>query len=343
MARISRVDATVTMTPAAQRTGPAEVAVVVVSFESAGLLPPALRALGGSSPPVRVVVVDNASSDGSAEVASRAAGEGAVRNAVSVVASDQNRGFAGGCNLGYAALPVELPYVASMNPDVRPEPECLTRCVAVMEADPSVGAVAPLLVRDDGETVDSAGQVLRQGTLEVRDRGYGEPLSACPLTPREVLAGCGALTVYRREALESVMEDHGPWADHYFCFWEDLELGWRLVNAGWSVVFEPSARAEHGRGAGAAEGRGPLRWRRPVHLEACILTNRWMTLIRHLHGADLAWRWPALAVWDLLALGLGTIRRPRLLVQVWRRLPLVWREVRRRPTRRRRRLAELPW
>jgi GT2 family glycosyltransferase len=312
------------------------VGAIMVLHNSAEDVDGAVAALG--DPTVFLVVVDNASADGSADRI-----DDRSRPGLQLVELDRNTGFAGGCNRGYASLPDEVRYVASMNPDVRPAPDCLARCVAVMEADPTVGAVAPLLTRADEVTGDSAGQVLKRGTLEVRDLGYGEPLSDHPLRPREVLAGCGALTVYRREALEAVAEEHGPWAEHYFCFWEDLELGWRLVNAGWKVVFEPTARAEHRRGAGAAEGRGPLRWRRPVHLEACILTNRWMTLIRHLHGADLAWRWSILLAWDLLALGLGTLRRPRLLVQVWRRLPLVWREVRRRPTRCRRRLAELPW
>jgi GT2 family glycosyltransferase len=312
------------------------VGAIMVLHNSAADVDGALGSLVDHS--VHLLAIDNASNDGSVDLV-RARSRPGLR----LVVLGRNTGFAGGCNRGFVELPEDVRFVASMNPDVRPDPDCLARCVAVMEADASIGAVAPLLVRSDGATVDSAGQVLKRGTLEVRDLGYGESLSDHPLHSREVLAGCGALTVYRREALEAVAEEHGPWADHFFCFWEDLELGWRLFNAGWKVVFEPTARAEHGRGAGAADGKGPLRWRRPVHLEACILTNRWMTLIRHLHGADLAWRWPVLLAWDLLALGLGTIRRPRLLVQVWRRLPLVWREVRQRPTRRRRRLAELSW
>ena len=104
--------------------------------------------------------------------------------------------------------------------------------------------------------------------------------------------------MFRRSALESVAEDHGPWAQHFFCFWEDLELGWRLVNRGWRIHTVPEAVATHRRGGGAAAGSGPLRWRRPPELEACILTNRWMTLIRHLHPLDLAPRLPVLLLWD---------------------------------------------
>jgi hypothetical protein len=158
-----------------------------------------------------------------------------------------------------------------------------------------------------------------------------------------VLAACGALAVYRRAALEAVAEGDGPWAGHYFCFWEDLELGWRLTNRGFRVLAAPHAVAVHGRGAGAEAGQGPLRWRRPPELEACVLTNRWMTLIRHLHRADLARRLPVLLAFDLAMTSLGVARRPRLLGHLRRRLPLVYRELGRREHLPRKRLSELPW
>ena len=133
-------------------------------------------------------------------------------------------------------------------------------------------------MRPDGTTVDSVGQVLNPLTLEVVDRGYGRPPTDELLRPAPVLAPCGALAVYRRQALASATDEHGPWAERYFCFWEDLELGWRLVNGGWRIRTCPEAVATHRRGAGADAGRGPLRWRRPPELEACIVSNRWMTL-----------------------------------------------------------------
>ena len=58
-------------------------------------------------------------------------------------------------------------------------------------------------------------------------------------------------------ALAAVAGPSGPWAEEYFCFWEDLELGWRLVNSGWRIESCPQAVASHRRGAGAAVGSGP--------------------------------------------------------------------------------------
>jgi hypothetical protein len=138
--------------------------------------------------------------------------------------------------------------------------------------------------------------------------------------------------VLRRRALEAVAGDgeDGPWAEHFFCFWEDLELGWRLTRAGWPIVSLPEAVAVHTRGAGAAPGRGPLRWRRPAELEACILSNRWMTLMRHLSLHDLIPRLPVLLAWDAAAVLVGVVRRPRLARLLLGRLPLIRQEWRRR-------------
>ncbi|MCJ7755044.1 MAG: hypothetical protein MUP13_10820, partial [Thermoanaerobaculales bacterium] len=171
--------------------------------------------------------------------------------------------------------------------------------------------------------------------------GYGLPPSPVLFESRAVLAACGALAVFRTSALAAVADDHGPWAQHYFCFWEDLELGWRLFNNGRAIRTVPEAVATHRRGGGAAVGRGPLRWRRPAHLEACMLTNRWMTLIRHLHPLDLAPRLPLLLLWDSATVAAGAVRRPSLIGHLKRRWPLVMKEWRSRSRYPRRRLREL--
>ncbi|MEE4272565.1 MAG: glycosyltransferase family 2 protein [Thermoanaerobaculales bacterium] len=314
------------------------IGAVVVSFNSGEDLPACLEALLSAEAVRKIVVVDNASADDSRRV---------VRSfedpKLELLALDVNTGFAGGCNRGYAALGNEVDVVASVNPDVVVAADCLSRAADALIGDERLAGVAPRLMRRDGETVDSVGQVLSRVALEVRDRGYGSRLCPELAAPVHVLAACGALAVYRRGALERVAGDHGPWAECYFCFWEDLELGWRLVNQGFRFESLPAAVAVHGRGAGAAEGSGPLRWRRPVELEACVLSNRWMTLLRHLHTLDLIGRLPLLLTWDLALVAAGVIRRPGLAAAVMRRLPLVMRQWRARADGPRRRLRDLPW
>jgi GT2 family glycosyltransferase len=313
------------------------IGAVVVSHNSADDLPACLEALRFAVDLERVVVVDNDSGDESREVV-----EGFDDPRISLVVEEVNSGFAGGCNRGFRELSGDFEYLVFLNPDVVVSPDCLERSAESLATDSGLAGVAPLLMRSDGDTVDSVGQVLRRWTLEVADRGYGKPPSAEVLEPKEVLAACGALAVFRYQALVSVADAYGPWAQHYFCFWEDLELGWRLVNSGWRIESCPQAVANHRRGAGAAAGRGPLRWRRPPELEACVISNRWMTLIRHLHPLDLLARLPLLLLWDSGLVSAGAARRPSLLGHLRRRWPMVMREWRDRSRGRRRRLRELP-
>jgi GT2 family glycosyltransferase len=313
------------------------VGAVVICFNSAEDLPACLQSLTTADAVGSIVVVDNASVDGSAEV---------VRSfpdaRVSLVELDGNTGFAGGCNRGFSALPRDLEWLAFLNPDVAVAPDCLARCADTLRSSSDLGCVAPRLMRANGVTVDSVGQILSRSTLEVRDRGYGGVVKPELLEERPVLAACGALAVFRRQALASVAESSGPWAEHFFCYWEDLELGWRLTNQGWQVLAVPTAVARHGRGAGAVRGRGPLRWRRPPELEACVLSNKWMTLIRHLHPLDLVKRLPVILSWDLALVAAGVARRPHLAKHLRYRLPLILREWRRRFRYPKRRIAALP-
>jgi GT2 family glycosyltransferase len=313
------------------------IGAVVVSHNSANDLPACLEALCGAVALGRVVVVDNASQDQSRKLV-----RGFDDPRIQLVVEEVNSGFAGGCNRGFRELGSDFEYLAFLNPDVVVSSNCLQQAVDTLAEDPSLGGVAPLLMRSDGETVDTVGQVLRPWTLEVSDRGYGEPLTSELKRTADVLAACGALAVFREQALASVADAHGPWAQDYFCFWEDLELGWRLVNSGWRIRSCPDAVAIHRRGAGAASGAGPLRWRRPPELEACILANRWTTLIRHLHPLDLMRYLPLLLLWDSGLVVAGAVRRPSLVGHLRRRWPMVMHEWRNRSQDRRRRLHELP-
>jgi GT2 family glycosyltransferase len=313
------------------------IGAVVVSHNSADDLPACLEALRGAAALERVVVVDNASWDQSRELV-----RGFDDPRIQLVVEEVNSGFAGGCNRGFHELGTEFEYLAFLNPDVVVSSDCLQQAVETLAEDSGLAGVAPLLLRSDGETVDTVGQVLKPWTLEVSDRGYGEPLTPQLKQPADVLAACGALAVFRQQALASAADANGPWAQHYFCFWEDIELGWRLVNSGWRIQSCPDAVAMHRRGAGAASGGGPLRWRRPPELEACILTNRWMTLIRHLHPLDLARCLPLLLLWDPSLVVAGAVRRPSLVGHLRRRWPMVMHEWRNRSRDRRRRLHELP-
>jgi GT2 family glycosyltransferase len=312
-------------------------AAVVVNHNGGDDLGRCLAALAAQTVPVDVVLVDCLSTDGSRALAA------APPTGVRGVALAANRGYAGGCAAGLAALAAEVEVIAFLNPDCFAAPDLFERCLAVLSGDPAVGGVAPRLERPGGETLDSCGQVLTPVLLRVRDRGYGESAAGAYPAAADVLAACGAAMVYRRSALESAAVDGAVFPEEFFAFWEDIDLGWRVSNAGWRVRYEPAALAVHRRGATAAPGRARLTLRRPPHLAACILVNRWATLLRNLHPVDFLLRLPVLLPADAAMVALVVALRPRALpplVRELKRLRLAWRQ--RRRSGRRRRLAELP-
>ena len=315
---------------------PRSVAAVVINHNGGDDLARCLAALATQSMPVRVVLVDCGSSDGSDHLARR------PPPGVEGVPLEENRGYTGGANAGLEHLAGGADAVGFFNPDCFVQTEFFARCLETLEADPGVGGLAPRLVRPGGETLDSCGQVLSPAVLRVRDRGYGEPAADRYLRGGPVLAACGAGMVYRRQALEAVWLDGAVFPDEFFAFWEDLDLGWRVWNSGWRVVYEPRAVAVHRRGATAAFGTGRMIFRRPAAVAAGILANRWATLVRNLHVVDFLPRLPLLLAMDAAMVTWVLCRRPAVgphLLRSLRRLAPAWRL--RRATRRRR-LRDLP-
>jgi GT2 family glycosyltransferase len=307
---------------------------VVVNFNGGRDLERCLAALAAQTGRVDVVLVDCASTDGSRTLAERP-----PAGVVGVPLAD-NRGYAGGANAGLAAAG-DAEVVGFFNPDCFPRPDLFAVAVRRLAGDGTLGGVAPRLERDDGLTLDSCGQVLSPWLLMVRDRGYGEAAAGLYPAPERVLAACGAGMVYRRAALEAVAVGGEVFPSEYFAFWEDLDLGWRVGNAGWRVVYEPAAVAVHRRGTTAAPGSGRLIFRRSPRLAAGIVVNRWATLLRNLHAVDFLWRLPVLLLADTAMTTYLLARRPAVAPALLRALPrlgLAWRQRRVLP---RRRLREL--
>jgi len=310
-------------------------AAVVVNFNGGADLSSCLEALRAQSVPVEVVLVDCASTDGSRELAER------PPKGVRGVALRTNAGYAGGCAAGLAALETGVEVVGFFNPDCFPAAGFFAACGEAFGRDPRVGGVAGRLVRPDGATLDSCGQVLTPFLLRVRDRGYGDLAAGRFLAPAKVLAACGAAMVYRRAALAAAAVEGEVFPADYFAFWEDLDLGWRVSNAGWTVAYEPRAAAVHRRAATAAPGSGRLVFRRTPELAAAIVANRWATLLRNLDPVDFWLRLPVLLPGEVAMLATVVLRRPAVVRALRRAWPRVRRAAAQRPHIPRRRLREL--
>ena len=224
------------------------VSVVVVSYNSRDRLRACVEPLADESW-IEVVVVDNASPDGSLEAVADLP--------VKRIQLDENGGFAHGCNVGWQASDGE--HVLFLNPDaVLPAPN-LSHLAGVLDAEPQVGAVAPKILHSTHELDWSQRRFPRLRST------YAQALFLHRLLPRaawtdEVVRRAeayaapaepewvsGACVLVRRSALEEL----GGLDEGYFMYCEDTDLCKRLWDAGHAVRFEPSAVAVHEGGASA--------------------------------------------------------------------------------------------
>lgn len=227
---------------------------VVVNHDAGDLLAACVRSLRDDGAD-EIVVVDNASSDGSLD---RLESEGLD---VTIVRAGDNRGYAAGANLGLERVGGEI--AAVLNPDTVVRPGTGAAVVARF-ADAEVAAVGPRLLNEDGTTypsariVPSALDAAGHGLLGLLWPGNAftrryRQLDLDPGVARDVDWVSGAAVWLRRSALAEV----GGWDEGYFMYVEDVDLCWRLRRAGWRVVYEPAGVVVHVQGASTA--RRPYR------------------------------------------------------------------------------------
>jgi GT2 family glycosyltransferase len=209
------------------------VSVVIVNYQGFDDTVECLESLQGLDwPALEIVVVDNASGDGSAErLQARFPG-------AKVVALEVNLGFAGGCNRGAAVAKGD--YVAFLNNDARPDRNWLRAAVDALRVDQSIGCVASKILDWEGQAVDFV-----EAALSFYGQGYklhtGDPDDAAFDTGHDVLFGSGAAIVMPRRIFRTV----GGFDDRYFMFFEDVDLGWRLWLFGYRVRYVPTSIVYH--------------------------------------------------------------------------------------------------
>jgi GT2 family glycosyltransferase len=209
--------------------------VIIVNWNGELFIERCLAALMAQTvKPHEIILVDNASSDGSLEIARRFP-------SVRLMAQDQNTGFARGNNLAIAAASAESEWIALLNPDAFAEPRWLEALLLATESNPGfdvfgsklVNAADPTLLDGAGDTYHVSGLVWRMA--------HGMPVSADTEDEREVFSPCAAAALYRRSALRKV----GGFDEDYFCYVEDVDLGFRLRLAGYRCLYVPQSVAHH--------------------------------------------------------------------------------------------------
>jgi GT2 family glycosyltransferase len=267
----------------------------VVTHNSAEHIPKLLAALADQlRDDDEVVIVDNASSDGTAALV---AGLGEHLHAIQTGA---NLGFAGGCHVGADAT--TAPLLLFLNPDSQPEPGCLRVLREAATTHPDWGAwqAAVLL---EGDRINTSGGVIHY--LGIGWAGdCGRPLAELPAHDVEVGFPSGAAMVVRRSSWDEL----GGLNREYFMYGEDLDLGLRMWLCGQGVGMVPAARVRHSYDF----DKGSAKW---FWLER----NRWRTVLAVYPPALLLLLAPALLAAELgllaIALRAGWLK-PKLRAQL---------------------------
>jgi GT2 family glycosyltransferase len=206
--------------------------VVVVTWNGAHLLHPCLTSLRAQTVAHRVVVVDNASTDETAELL-------ATRYAdVEVVRLPTNTGFAGGAQAGLDAVATE--YTSFLNNDAQAEPGWLAALQDALDRCPDVVATTSQILLAENGRINNAGGALTRGGSGY-DRGYGQRPSDRFAQSADVAAFCGAAAAIRTAAARQV----GGFPADFFLYYEDTDLSWRLGRAGGRIRYVPDAVVHH--------------------------------------------------------------------------------------------------
>jgi N-acetylglucosaminyl-diphospho-decaprenol L-rhamnosyltransferase len=235
-----------------------DVSIVIVSWNTRGLLRECLASTLAAcvelDRPTEVIVVDNASGDGSAQM---------VRDefpTVRVIANTSNAGFAAATNQGIRCSAGR--YLLLLNPDTTATSSFLRILVAFAESHPAAGAVGPKLVGKHGEdqvscfplpTLDR--EMWRLFHLDRFHERASYPLSRLrTATPQSVESIQGACMLIRREALEQA----GLLDERFFIYTEEIDLCRRLLDLGWQIFWVPESVIVHHGAASTAQVGGRM-------------------------------------------------------------------------------------
>ena len=256
---------------------------------------------------------------------------------VEIVDPGYNIGFAKGHNLVFAKYNSE--FFQLVNPDLILEPDYIENILKAFE-NPKIGAATGKLLRYDFKNnkktniIDSTGVVVEKSGRG-SDRGQHEEDRGQYDNSILIQASSGAGPMYRKSALESIKYiNKGEvqfFDEDFHSYWEDVDLGLRMGNAGWESVFAPSALGYHGRGAGSHKGGYKDIWGFVKFHKSLPLTIRKLNYTNHIfmYIKNTKWLYPQFYLREFLMLiYLIMFERDTLRVvpQMLKFLPTMWKK-----------------
>ena len=262
------------------------ITVVFIVHNSTSVLEGAMKSLSRAK---RVIVIDNASSDGSADMVRR------LHERVEIIHNPDNTGVSMPSNMAFERVETEL--ILHMNPDVRFDDDCVRRMVETMDADPNCAVVSPMIINANG---DQEIDVLGPGEIEHRK------IAVPPEGPFCSWYVCGSVWLWRTEAMRKL----DGFDSNIFLYNEDVDICLRAAAAGYSLIVDTEAVIHHGGGASERISH-KTRWRKDWNLT----WSHFYLKSKHL-GHDVAVAEARAKRWHFLgnALKGGLLLRPKTVV-----------------------------
>lgn len=220
--------------------------VIIPNLNGGDSLLAAIASLEKQSMPAHIIVVDNGSTDGSGQKAHEQYPE------VEFIWHKKNRGYAGGVNPGFKrAIELGAAYAAPFNDDATADKDWLKHLVEFLDTHTEYASACCKVLKADGKHLDSTGDFVTNWGLPF-PRGRDELDTGQYDEQTEIFAASGAASLYRMEALKQV----GLLDEQFFAYYEDVDLGFRLQNAGWKCAFIPKSIVHHATGMTSSRMKG---------------------------------------------------------------------------------------
>jgi GT2 family glycosyltransferase len=259
---------------------------------------------------LHVVVVDNASTDGTLHTLSR------YRRRLKLIRNSRNVGFAAAQNQAIQRSDAE--WVLALNPDVLLDPGFVARLLEEGEADPRAGAVCgkllsigPGFVPLTEPRIDSTG-IYFTPAMRHFDRGWREPDDGRYARREYVFGASGAAALYRRRMIDEIAVSGEFFDPDFFAYREDADVAWRAQLLGWRCIYTPRAVGYHVRTV-SPENRKSIS---PV-VNMHSVKNRFLMRIKNLTPGLWRRHWLPMTMRDLVVIGGCVLSEPRSLEAFW--------------------------
>ena len=260
--------------------------------------------------PLEVVVVDNASTDGTRGILKEFQGR------LRVIYNHSNTGFAEAQNRAIGASAAE--WVLTLNPDVLMQPGFIRSLVEAGEADPGAGAVCGKLLSIGAgfeplpdARVDSTG-IFFTPAMRHFDRGWHEPDNGAFQNMEYVFGASAAAALFRRRMIDDIAVDGEFFDPRFFVCREDADVAWRAQLLGWRCIYTPLAEAYHVRTV-TPQNRRSL----PAIINMHSVKNRFLMRIKNGTTGLYRRHWLAMTLRDLMVLGGSLFWEPSSLADYW--------------------------